>query len=61
MGLSQFLNFKFGVIILLLKKNSFNSHSGVKITPKTGVIFAPYMGCFHSFWSYFNSKSGVKF
>ena len=27
---------------------------------KNGFIFTRYMGCFYSFWSYFNSESGVK-
>ena len=26
---------------------------------KNGGIFTPYMGCIYSFWSYFNSESGV--
>ena len=37
---------------LLLKKISFNSENGVN--------FTPYMDCFYSFWSYFNSESRVK-
>ena len=36
---------------LLLKKSSFKSENGVN--------FTPYMGCFNSFWSFFNSESGV--
>ena len=27
---------------------------------KNGLIFTRYMRCFYSFWSYFNSESGVK-
>ena len=46
---------------LLLKKSSFYSPSGVKITLKMGLFLL--LTCFfffHSFWSYFNSESGVK-
>ena len=38
----------------------FNSKFGVIFTPEEGVNFTPYMVCFNSFWSYFNSESGVK-
>ena len=39
-------------LFLLLKKSSFHSENGVN--------FTPYKCCFYSFWSYFNSESGVK-
>ena len=43
MGFNSYLNSKFGVIF----------------TPENGVNVTPYMCCFYSFWSYFNSESGT--